>query len=594
MTYDEMNNFILNYITNDITGRAIMLTGEWGSGKSYYIKNTLKPFLESKANGKHKCVIISLYGISDTTEISKSIYMELRTIKKLSSFKAARTTKAVGKIVSKTVFNSLASKIGFDIGSIKDKDLQQIYESIDLTNVLVVLEDIERTQINIIELLGYINNMCENDGVKVMLVANESELLTTYKKSGDNGKIIEKHTDNALAYLKTKEKAVGDTIYYKCNHEETIKTIIHSFNNNFLSKFENDKCIEDILCIMTATDCYNLRTFIFACQKTSDIFNKIQKEDMNFNKTIFYSIIAFSAKIKYGTIPKWQGNDLVSTDLGIRNYPLYRFCYNYIRWQELDLNKVEITLREHKKMVLLDENSSFSDSDLDIIYHYFEHTEQEVMDTLKRVERRLNDLESIPFYEYRKLAFHLISFHTVLGYDYSSCKSKMIRNISGKSFDINEELMFSPISDFDNDAEKNQYKAFINELKEALKHSASDIFSYSPEDLNVFLNQLHANKGNYIQNHVFISKFNIEKLADMIFRCSPSQLEEFRAIMTLVYRNANSHEFLEDDIDAMKSLKNKVNEKIANCGENTDRIVLQQFRWIVENIDMFIENLLKK
>lgn len=345
---------------------------------------------------------------------------------------------------------------------------------------------------------------------------------------------------------------------------------------------------------MTATDCYNLRTFIFACQKTSDIFNKIQKEDMNFNKTIFYSIIAFSAKIKYGTIPKWQGNDLVSTDLGIRNYPLYRFCYNYIRWQELDLNKVEITLREHKKMVLLDENSSFSDSDLDIIYHYFEHTEQEVMDTLKRVERRLNDLESIPFYEYRKLAFHLISFHTVLGYDYSSCKSKMIRNISGKSFDINEELMFSPISDFDNDAEKNQYKAFINELKEALKHSASDIFSYSPEDLNVFLNQLHANKGNYIQNHVFISKFNIEKLADMIFRCSPSQLEEFRAIMTLVYRNANSHEFLEDDIDAMKSLKNKVNEKIANCGENTDRIVLQQFRWIVENIDMFIENLLKK
>ena len=42
---------------------------------------------------------------------------------------------------------------------------------------LLVLEDIERTQIDIIELLGYINNMCENDGVKILLVTNENEIL---------------------------------------------------------------------------------------------------------------------------------------------------------------------------------------------------------------------------------------------------------------------------------------------------------------------------------------------------------------------------------------------------------------------------------
>ncbi len=67
MTYDKMNHFILNYIKNDITGRAIMLSGEWGSGKSYYIKNTLKPFIEEHC--KHKCVIVSLYGISNLSEI---------------------------------------------------------------------------------------------------------------------------------------------------------------------------------------------------------------------------------------------------------------------------------------------------------------------------------------------------------------------------------------------------------------------------------------------------------------------------------------------------------------------------------------------
>ena len=228
MTYDEMNSFVLNYISNDITGRAIMLTGEWGSGKSYYVKNTLKPFLEDKDNGGHKCVIVSLYGLSDTSEISKAIYMELRTIKKSSSSEAANTAKAVGKIIGKTVFNGLVSKIGFDIGGISDDDLKKVYESIDLTDKLIVLEDIERTQIDIIELLGYINNMCENDGVKVLLVTNESELLHFHmgepkKKEKHGGEEIEYtkvYSEDAQKYLKAKEKSISDTLQFHADFQD--------------------------------------------------------------------------------------------------------------------------------------------------------------------------------------------------------------------------------------------------------------------------------------------------------------------------------------------------------------------------------------
>ncbi len=35
MTYKELNEFILNYLKNNITGRAILFTGEWESGKNY-------------------------------------------------------------------------------------------------------------------------------------------------------------------------------------------------------------------------------------------------------------------------------------------------------------------------------------------------------------------------------------------------------------------------------------------------------------------------------------------------------------------------------------------------------------------------------
>ena len=38
MTYEELNKYIKNYVENDITGRAIMITSAWGSGKKLLCK----------------------------------------------------------------------------------------------------------------------------------------------------------------------------------------------------------------------------------------------------------------------------------------------------------------------------------------------------------------------------------------------------------------------------------------------------------------------------------------------------------------------------------------------------------------------------
>lgn len=79
MTYQDLNQYIFHYLTEDKTQSAIMLTAPWGTGKSFYIQNELKPFL--KENGNHDCVVVSLYGLKDLAEISKSIYLDLRIIK---------------------------------------------------------------------------------------------------------------------------------------------------------------------------------------------------------------------------------------------------------------------------------------------------------------------------------------------------------------------------------------------------------------------------------------------------------------------------------------------------------------------------------
>lgn len=42
----ELNSYIKRYLEEDKTNTAIMLTGDWGSGKTYYIEKVLVPFLQ--------------------------------------------------------------------------------------------------------------------------------------------------------------------------------------------------------------------------------------------------------------------------------------------------------------------------------------------------------------------------------------------------------------------------------------------------------------------------------------------------------------------------------------------------------------------
>lgn len=69
----------------------------------------------------------------------------------------------------------MTSFFGVDL-SVSEKDLNNLYSSVDLTGKLIVLEDVERSSIDIKEILGYVNSLVEQDGVKVLLVANEQEI----------------------------------------------------------------------------------------------------------------------------------------------------------------------------------------------------------------------------------------------------------------------------------------------------------------------------------------------------------------------------------------------------------------------------------
>ena len=590
MTNSELNEYILHYLKEDRIKSAIMLTADWGTGKSYYIQNELIPFLGKEENGSYSCVVVSLYGLKSVEEISKSLYLESR-MKFLPKGSEGFET---GKFAVKTVVKGITSFLGVDLSK-TEEELQDLYQSVDLSGKLIILEDIERSGINILEVLGYINNLVEQDEVKVLLVANEDEILKYHDSKPDkNGRTHKIPDENTAIYLETKEKTVSDTISYFGDINTAISNLILPFNNEMLNKFTVEDQINDIVTMMMLRENLNLRTFLFACQKISDIYSKLGVIDDETARTIFFSVLSLAMQIKSGYFPNWEGSDSISTKLGFGNFPLYRFCYDYIRWQEFDVNKVQEALEAHKKLKLYDPHGeSIYDEDLRTVFDYYEHSEEEVLTALKSIESRLDNSEDIPIYCYNKLAYSLVACHTILEFDYDSCKSKMISNMQQHGKEIDSDLLFLNRFEFEDEIEKREFIDFSQTLRDAVgvsTHTAFD-FSYKPEDIHSFYVYVTKNEAKVTAGHAFISKFKLDRLVDMIFVCNPNQLHDWRGVLWAVYRNSTKADFLETDRLFIEELINKLSSKLSEGKSGMDRIVLFQMDLLVKNLQKFIEQL---
>ena len=587
MNYNELNAFIKHYIDCDKTQRAIMLNAEWGTGKSHYIQTELIPFL-SKA-GDYQCIVVSLYGLKDVSEISKSIYIDVR----MSFLNKDSEGANIGKIAAKTIVKGVASFFNVDL-SADDNCLKSLYESINLSKKLIILEDIERSQIDILDVLGYVNNLTEQDDAKVLLVSNEHKFInyiySNPDKEGNNNKCLD---EASIKYLTTKEKTVSDTINFCCDYTQAINNIISSFKNEELNKINTNKGIEDILDIMVIMSCYNLRTFIYACQKTIDILEKTHNNDEEFVKTIFYSVFSFSVQIKKGIFPAWIGSEMVSTELGIKGYPLYRFCYDFLRWQEFDYKNVQNAIEEHKNLFLYNHKGTRTDPDLNIIFSFFINTEKDLMEALKRIEQRLDDPYSVPFFSYPKLAFYLVKCHTTVEFDYTICKKKMISNISGKKDKIDVSQFNYSFSEDEEQCTKDLVHSFMNELKSSLNQKQIDetFFSYNSSDFEKLYYDTAEKKRVNNLGHTFISNFDLAKLVQLLLTSHPNQISIFRDNISLVYNHSVRNDFLEDDVNSLLEFKNILCKNINGSNSPSDRIVLLQINLLINELNRYIDNL---
>lgn len=597
MTYQELNQYILHYVTENKTKSAIMLTAPWGTGKSYYIQNELKPFLEKEENGKIKCLTVSLYGLKDLFEVSKALYLESR-IGFLNNTSEKVTT---GKFASKTILKGVTSFFGIDL-SHSDKEMQELFESVDFSGKLIILEDLERSGIDILEVLGYVNNLVEQDGVKVLLVANEDEIIqykpieAENKEEQETAELLDRlsdhknrlFTDNTIKYLKIKEKTVSDTIQFKEDYQTAIKDIIQIFGNTTLNNFLDSESVKNILNIMETCKTSNLRSFIYSCQKAVDIFNKIDGKYMSnddFIKAIFYGLLYFVLKQKTGNTDKWGQEKYFSIELGNESAPLFKFCYNYIVYQIEDFSEMEEAYKAYSEFVIYDRDRSNSDNDIIVLQTYYIQTEQNIRTALDSIAKRLENPDDISFYQYGTIAVYTIMIKDILGYDDQKIENLLVNNLKGRGDKLQLEQIFRTIlSNECTQQQKEEYELLRKRMAESLKIGDSVIpnFNYLPDQSDDFYNYIIENYGKFLTQNSFASSLDMYKLAEMFKKSTAEQKRDIRGAFLTMYRSGNIGEFLSNDKESIVQLLKIVEED--RLGDVGDKIQQLQYDWFIENL----------
>lgn len=613
MTNDELNNYILHYLTEDKTNSAIMLTGAWGTGKSYYIQHTLTPYLLE--NGDHPCIVVSLYGIKNTVEISKAIYMACRL-----GFltKERHEGVAAALAASRTIIKGVTSFFGVDLSQ-SDEDMESLFESIDLSGKLIVLEDLERSGIDVLEVLGYVNNLVEQDGVKVLLVSNESEIIKYESKNRIIGQqkkeeieaekslraafdlLVENsetiiRSQSSEEYIRIKEKTISDTIQYKEDYQTAILEIIASFENDTLNRFSSKETAKDITDIMRICKSWNLRSFIFACQKTVDIFKALDSRflsDDDFIQAIFFGILFFALRIKNGQELAWGKELLFSVELGNEHFPLFKFCYEYLTRQIIDTSSVQASFDALKELILFDKNKSNSDPDINTICSYHIHTEEEILTALHNIEEKLSTKpDEISFYMYGTIAVYAIVIKEILSCNIDGIKSSLVSNLRGKGNKLSLDYIFRTVmGDSVNEASKEEYASLRKDMAEALQGEQILFsgFEYLPEQASAFNDAVNKNEMRFHSQGGFARDLNMEKLARMFRDSTPMQKEEIRAAFVGIYRIGNIGSFLSADKDNIILLLDLINEQEKeNVGDKIDKI---QYDWFVSNLKEIVKKL---
>lgn len=222
-SHNEIIKQALNdYLQIDNPGYGVLIKGDWGCGKSFFIKQWKKSLEGGADSEEHeeyvnlKPIYVSLNGVMNTSQIDEAIKREI------SPILHGKFMKGVGKAMKFAA--SIALR--FNVDAVGDASPEQVVCTIDPKMLLecdptkvrgkriLIFDDLERAMMPIEETLGYINYFIEQVGCSVIIVGDD--------------KNIEEQAD----YKRIKEKTIGHEYRIETETEEALSVFIDEIDHD--------------------------------------------------------------------------------------------------------------------------------------------------------------------------------------------------------------------------------------------------------------------------------------------------------------------------------------------------------------------------
>lgn len=276
------NGYLKSNISNH---KIIMLSGKWGSGKTFFWKN--KIIEELNKDKKIPNHYISLYGKKSIEEIENEIFLKI--FESVDSFesreKAVKLSKNVVNLLSS--FSSAVNFFGvnLDISKVSDKPFDKLDEilknnklqkTVEYLNsgAIICLDDFERKSkdIDLNDLFGFITQLTLNFSCKVVIILNDDAFEESDKTIFSN----------------VKEKSVSKYLKYEPTIKELFEII---FENESYKKLDEYK--ELILQTIQKADILNARIYIQILDNFIEWIDNNQDKNQNTLRSLILININF-------------------------------------------------------------------------------------------------------------------------------------------------------------------------------------------------------------------------------------------------------------------------------------------------------------
>ena len=632
---EQITTLLIEYATDDRYQQAVLIDGDWGSGKTYYIQETLLPrlkdYFEANPDLKRSVFYISLYGKENFSQIMDEIYaasLEDYFDEKFGDGKGEKIHRGMNFAVK-------LLSTGLKYFNIDTADLPKPSEFKKLKNAVLIFDDLERCNIDVNQLFGFINSLVEHNSIKVIIVANQIEIgkvkmlqdlpqkysivLNNWLKflpennsaTKNNDTVIDKeellkYTEQIFSedvlYEKVKEKLIGLTIYYRADLKKIYNSIITKYvvNQSVREYLNSQKQI--ILTIFENKQHYNIRTLIFAIMaldKLLEVVDKIDFQPQKYidiqKKQIINYVVELSIHLKMGNKPySWNNSTAQSGMVNLNSDPRnlwgnsiygYKFVDEYLLnrfLMETNIQSLLLSLMIEQKSI--DEHKAFENAlKYNLLYSWWELEDSEIEQLLKDILQELSELKYHPRY-FKNMIITLMQLKTYgfSGIDYKQYVDLMKLRLEQKEDEFKSEGLHVLSDD----------KAFVaeymkiaqplilvmenkeREAKEAINESLQIDKSWG----DVFYKKCCDNRQNYLSDKKFFFYLEPEKIIRCIKDSSVKDLYSLLNGINEVYNFSNLNDFFKADIEHITETIEKLDIEQLSEGKITKKIVLTKLR----------------